>query len=57
MTKQKRFIIKIVMPIEIEHKYLINKDVWKNIIPKKSITIQQAYLLISPEKSVRVRVK
>ncbi|MCJ0742382.1 CYTH domain-containing protein [Pedobacter montanisoli] len=45
------------MAIEIEHKYLVNLDIWKNIIPDKSVEIRQAYLQTDPEKTIRIRTK
>jgi adenylate cyclase len=43
------------MATEIEHKYLVNLDVWKNIIPEQSIEIRQAYLQTDPAKTIRIR--
>lgn len=45
------------MAAEIEHKYLVKKDLWGAIVPDKSIVIQQAYLHTEPEKTVRIRIK
>lgn len=45
------------MATEIEHKYLVIKDIWENVIPDKSVEIKQAYLLTDPEKTIRVRTK
>ena len=45
------------MATEIEHKYLVMKDIWEKIIPNKSVEIRQAYLLTDPEKTIRVRTK
>ncbi|MBA3971194.1 MAG: CYTH domain-containing protein [Bacteroidetes bacterium] len=45
------------MPIEIEHKYLVKQDLWKAIVPEKSIEIKQAYLLTDPKKTIRIRTK
>jgi adenylate cyclase len=45
------------MATEIEHKYLVIKDIWGKIIPNKSVEIRQAYLLTDPEKTIRVRTK
>jgi adenylate cyclase len=45
------------MATEIEHKYLVNTDIWKNIIPDKSVEIRQAYLQTDPEKTIRIRTK
>ena len=43
------------MPIETEHKYLINHELWQQIIPNKSVQIKQAYLLTEPNKTIRIR--
>jgi adenylate cyclase len=45
------------MPLEIEYKYLVKADEWKNVVPDESIKIKQAYLLTDPEKTIRVRTK
>ena len=45
------------MPTEIEHKYLVIKDIWEKVIPDKSVEIKQAYLLTDPEKTIRIRTK
>ena len=45
------------MPIEIEHKYLVNAEEWSRVIPEKSITIKQGYIHAAPDKTVRVRTK
>ena len=45
------------MATEIEHKYLINLERWKNIVPHESVEIQQVYLQTDPEKTIRVRNK
>lgn len=45
------------MAIEIEHKYLVKKDLWKQIVPDKSVEVKQAYLLTDPTKTIRVRTK
>jgi CYTH domain-containing protein len=45
------------MATEIEYKYLVIKDIWKKVIPNKSVEIKQAYLLTDPEKTIRVRTK
>ena len=45
------------MATEIEHKYLVNTDIWKNITPNKSVEIRQAYLQTDPEKTIRIRTK
>ena len=45
------------MPVEIEHKYLVNLDRWKEVSPDSSTPISQAYIHTEPGKSVRVRTK
>jgi CYTH domain-containing protein len=45
------------MSTEIEHKYLIKAEVWKDIIPDESIEIKQAYILTDPDKTIRIRTK
>lgn len=44
------------MIIEIEHKYLVKHELWKQIVPDKSVPIKQAYLSKDPEKTIRIRV-
>jgi len=43
------------MATEIEHKYLVNAELWLQVEPKKSVEIKQGYLLTDPNKTVRVR--
>jgi len=43
------------MALEIEHKYLVKPEAWARVAPHKSVTLQQAYLLTDPEKTIRVR--
>lgn len=45
------------MAIEIEYKYLVKAEVWKEVVPEKSIKIRQGYLLTDPDKTIRVRTK
>lgn len=45
------------MAIEIEHKYLVNAALWREVLPEKSERIQQGYLLTDPNKTIRVRIK
>jgi adenylate cyclase len=45
------------MATEIEHKFLVIKDIWEKVIPYKSVEIKQAYLLTDPEKTIRIRTK
>ena len=44
------------MGVEIERKFLVKTELWKNVKPQKSFTIKQAYLSRDPEKTIRVRV-
>ncbi len=43
------------MPLEIEHKYIVNKSEWLKLKPENSLTIKQAYLSTDPEKTIRLR--
>lgn len=43
------------MPTEIEHKYLVDKNLWKQIASDKCVKIKQGYLLTDPNKTVRIR--
>ncbi|MFT4601471.1 MAG: adenylate cyclase [Arenicella sp.] len=43
------------MPVEIEHKYLINFEKWEGIKPDSSIPISQAYMKTDGEKTIRIR--
>ncbi|MDB5013135.1 MAG: hypothetical protein JWQ25_1337 [Daejeonella sp.] len=43
------------MPTETEHKYLVNHELWRRVIPNKSVHIKQAYLLTDPNKTIRIR--
>lgn len=43
------------MPTETEHKYLVNHELWRQVVPNKSICVKQAYLLTDPNKTVRIR--
>jgi adenylate cyclase len=43
------------MPVEIEHKYLVNKELWLKEQPRKGEHIRQGYITNEPEKTVRVR--
>lgn len=43
------------MPTEIEHKYLIHAERWKNVVPERSEEVKQAYLHSEPGKTIRVR--
>jgi adenylate cyclase len=43
------------MATEIEHKYLVKQELWKKVVPEKSVEITQAYLHSDNLKTVRVR--
>lgn len=43
------------MAYEIERKFLVKNDLWKDATIIKSNSIKQAYLSLDPEKTVRVR--
>jgi adenylate cyclase len=43
------------MPLEIEHKYLVDKNIWATVKPENSLNIKQAYLSTDPDKTIRVR--
>lgn len=45
------------MGVEIERKFLVDASKWKKVKPKKGYKIIQGYLLKSPEKTIRVRLK
>lgn len=44
------------MAVEIEHKYLVESDLWNSVVPNKIVNIKQGYLSSDPNVSVRVRV-
>ena len=43
------------MAIEIEHKFLVNMELWKAEKPHRSIEIKQAYIFSDENKTIRVR--
>jgi CYTH domain-containing protein len=45
------------MAIEIERRFLVDKNKWKNEIPEKSLKIKQGYFLIDKTKTIRVRIQ
>lgn len=45
------------MAVEIERKFLVNKELWENVKPDEGQRISQGYLLKSLEKTIRVRTK
>jgi CYTH domain-containing protein len=44
------------MPLEIEHKYLVRKDLWYAVHKPNGVNIRQGYLLSDPEKTIRIRI-
>lgn len=44
------------MPIEIEKKFLIKKDVWDKTAKGNSQFYRQGYLITDPHKTIRVRI-
>jgi len=43
------------MAIEIEHKYLVEKDKWRSVKPAKSVHIRQGYLQSEANHTRRIR--
>ena len=44
------------MPQEIEHKYLVRKDLWYAVHKPTGMRILQGYLLADPAKTIRIRI-
>jgi len=44
------------MPIEIEHKYLVDKIKWQEIKADRSVEMIQAYMVSEADKTIRVRI-
>jgi len=44
------------MPQEIEHKYLVRKDLWYAVHKPTGLRILQGYLVADPEKTIRIRI-
>lgn len=44
------------MGLEIERKFLVNKDKWNNIEKPDKSYIRQGYLLTDPDKTIRIRL-
>ena len=44
------------MPVEIERKFLVKNEKWKNSV-KRRFSIKQGYLSLDPERVVRIRLK
>lgn len=40
---------------EIEHKYLVRKDLWYAVHRPRGVNIRQGYLLTDPGKTIRIR--
>lgn len=45
------------MGLEIERKYLVNKEKWNLVEKPKRNIIKQGYILTDPNKTIRVRLK
>lgn len=43
------------MAIEIEHKYLVDKNLWRQVISNRCVQIRQGYLSTDPNRTVRIR--
>jgi adenylate cyclase len=43
------------MGVEIEHKFLVRKDLWYAVQKPEGVEIRQAYLLNDPGKVIRIR--
>jgi adenylate cyclase len=41
---------------EIEHKYLVRKDLWYAVQKPEGVDIRQGYLLTDPDKTIRIRI-
>jgi adenylate cyclase len=44
------------MNIEIERKFLVDKDKWKQLLKPAGLLVRQGYLLTEPDKTIRVRI-
>ncbi len=45
------------MGVEIERKYLVNKNIWEKTIKGDRHLIRQGYILNTPDKTIRIRLK
>ncbi len=45
------------MAVEIEHKYLVHKELWDKAQPRKGEHIRQGYLQNEPHQTVRIRTR
>ena len=43
------------MSFEIEHKYLVRKDLWYALQKPAGVDIMQGYLVADPQKTIRIR--
>lgn len=43
------------MAVEIERKFLVDRQLWSSQVPEKSRQLRQAYLSDDPDKTIRVR--
>jgi len=44
------------MNIEIERKFLVNKEYWQDVTKPVGLLVRQGYLIAEPEKTIRVRM-
>ena len=44
------------MGIEIERKFLVNKEKWDQVVKEKQSLYRQGYIVSDPEKTIRVRL-
>jgi adenylate cyclase len=44
------------MPVETEHKYLVNQTLWSKVSPIRSVVIQQSYLVADSSRTIRIRI-
>ena len=44
------------MQVEVEHKYLVRKDLWYAIHKHEGLEIRQAYLSADPARTIRIRI-
>ncbi len=47
---------KQAMNVEIERKFLVHIDKWKQLTKPDAVLVRQGYLLAAPDKTIRVRV-
>ena len=44
------------MALEIERKFLVNKEKWQNVFKPEGKAYEQGYIIMEPEKTIRVRM-